>query len=98
MLERGVDLLEWACRSEPPCRQGIADELLGLYNDTWAPEDAPSPMSRSTFCNRLTPSSLVLDIDGSGFFYWADDGLFGGHWIELRFRKDLTISKVVLAG
>jgi hypothetical protein len=98
LLRRGVEVLEWARRSESLCRQRIAVELLGTYNDAWAPEDAPSPTSRATFCHRISPSSLVLDVDGRGFFYWADDDLFAGRWIELRFRQDLATSEVGLAG
>jgi hypothetical protein len=97
-LRFGVEMLEWARRSEPACRERIADELLELYNDTWAPEDAPAPIKRAEFIKRIAPSSLVRDIDGSGFFYWADDDMFAGHSIELRFRKDYTISEIGLAG
>ena len=98
LLRSGVEMLEWFRRSESVCRERIADELLELYNDTWAAEDAPAPMKRAEFIKRLAPSSLTRDIDGSGFFYWADDDMFAGHWIELRFRKDYTISEVGLAG
>jgi hypothetical protein len=98
LLKSGAEMLEWAKRSESACRERIADELLELYNDTWAPEDAPAPMKRAEFTKRIVPSSLSRDIDGSGFFYWSDDDMFGGHWIELRFRKDYTISEVGLAG
>jgi hypothetical protein len=98
LLQSAVEMLEWARRSESVCRQRIADELLELYNDTWAPEDAPAPMRRPEFVRRITPSSLIRDIDGSGFFYWDDDGMLAGHWIELRFRNDYTISEVALAG
>jgi hypothetical protein len=72
--------------------------LLKPYNDTWAPEDAPAPLNRAEFVKRIAPDSLTRDIDGSGFFYWADDDMFAGHWIELRFRKDYTISEIGLAG
>lgn len=98
LLESAAEMLEWARRSESACRERIAGELLELYNDTWAPEDAPAPMSRSEFLQRITPTSLTRDVDGSGFFYWADDDMFAGHWIELRFRNDHTISEVGLAG
>jgi len=98
LLRSGVEMLEWGRRSESACRERIADELLELYNDTWAPEDAPTPMKRVEFTQRITPNALTRDIDGSGFFYWADDDMFAGHLIELRFRKDYTISEVGLAG
>jgi len=98
LLSAGVEMLEWARRTESTCRQRIADELLELYNDTWAPEDDPAPMNRAEFTNRIAPNSLTRDIDGSGFFYWTDDDMFGGHWIEVRFRKDHTISEVGLTG
>lgn len=98
LIQQGSAMLEWARCSESQIRQEIADELLELYNDTWAPEDARHQMTRTEFCDRITSNSLVLDIDGSGFFYWADDDLFAGHWIELRFNGDLTISEIGLAG
>ena len=60
--------------------------------------DAPAPMKRAEFIQRFAPSSLTRDIDGSGFLYWADDDMFAGHWIEVRFGKDFTISEVGLAG
>jgi hypothetical protein len=69
LLNGGVAMLEWARCTEPECRDRIADELLELYNDAWAPEGATTPMSRAEFINRIAPSSLVRDIDGSGFFY-----------------------------
>ena len=98
LLRSAVEMLEWARRSESTCRERIADKLFELYNDTWAPEEAPTPMKRPEFVQRITPNSLTRDINGSGFFYWADDDMFAGHWIELRFRKDYTISEVGLAG
>ncbi|MBI3822211.1 MAG: DUF2262 domain-containing protein [Planctomycetes bacterium] len=97
LLQRGVEMLHWARCNDNACRERIADKLHELYNDTWAPE-ATSPISRHEFIKRITPHSLRLDIDGSGFFGWADDGMFAGHWIELRFRKDWTISEVGLSG
>lgn len=98
LVRSGVEMLEWARRSESECRERIADELLALYNDTWAPEDSPAPMKRAEFTKRIAPSALTLDINGSGFFYWTDDDMFAGHSIELRFRKDYTISVIGLAG
>jgi hypothetical protein len=98
LLNDSVAILEWARRTDCDCRARIADELLELYNDTWAPENATTPLSRAEFTNRLVPSSLVRDIDGSGFFYWADDNMFAGHWIEVRFDQDHVISEVGLAG
>jgi hypothetical protein len=98
LLNGGVAMLEWARRAERACRERIADELLELYNDTWAPEGEATPMSRAEFIKRIAPSSLVRDIDGSGFFYWADDDMFAGHRIELRFDANHVISEVGLAG
>jgi len=98
LLRSGVAMLEWARRSELACRDRIADELLELYNDTWAPEDATVPLKRAEFIERITPDALTRDIDGSGFFYWADDDLFAGHLIELRFDENYTITEVGLAG
>ena len=98
LLRSGVEMLEWARRSESACRERIADELLELYNDTWAPEDAPAPLKRAEFIKRIAPNALTRDIDGSGFFYWADDDMFAGHSIELWFSKEYTISAVGLAG
>jgi hypothetical protein len=97
LLAGGVAMLEWARRAEQQCREQIAHELLALYNDTWAPEDA-TPIGRAEFLKRIMPSSLVRDIDGSGFFYWTDDDMFAGHSIVVRFDADETISEVCLAG
>lgn len=98
LLRSGIDMLEWARQSEPACRDQIAKELFELYNDTWAPEDTLVPTTQAEFLERITPWSLVLDIDGSGYFYWDDDDMFAGHWIEIRFHKDHTIFEVGLAG
>jgi hypothetical protein len=98
LLRGGVDMIRWARRTEFACRQRIADDLLESYNDTWAPEGEAGSMSRSEFTKRLTPESLVLDIDGSGFFYWCDGDLFAGHYIVIRFDTDWSISEVCLAG
>ena len=98
LLKSEEEMLEWAGSSEVNCRERITDELHEEYIDPWAPNDAPAPMSRREFVQRITPNSLTRDLDGSGFFYWADDDMFAGHWIELRFRKDFTISEVNLAG
>jgi hypothetical protein len=98
LLQSGAVMLEWARRSESACREGIADKLLELYHDTWAPDDATTSMSRAEFVARTKPESLTRDIDGSGFFYWGDDKIFSGHWIEVRFHTDYTISSVSLAG
>src|SRR3954454_12015358 len=59
LLRSAIEMLEWARRSESLCRERIADELLELYNDTWAPEDAPVPMNRGEFVQRITPNSLT---------------------------------------
>ncbi len=97
LLQGGVDLLDWARRTESACRERIADELLELHNDTWIPEGT-TPMGRAEFIKRISPNGLVRDTDGSGYFYWADGDMFAGHWIEVRFGKDQTISQVGLAG
>jgi hypothetical protein len=55
-------------------------------------------MQRAEFVERIAPNSLSRDLSGSGYFYWADDDMFAGHWIMLRFGKDYTISEVGLAG
>ena len=78
LLSRGVDVLQWARNSDSLSRERIADKLLDLYNDTWAPEDVPGPMLRATFCERIMPCALVLNVNGSGSFYWDDDDLFAG--------------------
>lgn len=98
LLQSSVEMLEWARRSEPACRERIADDLLELYNEDWIPEEASDPMTRAEFIERVEPNSLRRDIGGSGYFYWGDDDMFAGHWIELRFREDYTISEVGLAG
>lgn len=98
LLRLGVELVDWARRTEFQCRQRIADELLDLYNDNWAPEDATVPMTRAEFVDRIAPRSLGLLWDGKGDFYWDAEDMFAGHWIEVRFSEDRIISEVGLAG
>lgn len=98
LQKRGAAMLDWARRMESDCRERIADELLDVYNESWRPTSATNRVTRAAFIKRITPKSLVLDIDGSGFFYWTANDLFEGHIIELRFRKDFKISTIALAG
>ena len=83
LFSRGVDFLKWAREVESKCLQRIADDLLDCYNDDWRSENAP-PITRKEFIQRITPKSIVVNTDGSGFFYFSDGGMFGHHLIELR--------------
>ena len=95
---RGVDYLEWARQAEPVCRQRVADKLLECYNDTWASEDEPAPMSCAEFVEKITLTSVVLHTDGGAYWYYADGDLFAGHWIEVRAGVNREFSHVGLAG
>lgn len=96
---RGIAYLEWARRSEPTIRQRIADELLNVYNEDWTDDDAGMrKVTRDEFLKRIGPNSITLETDGESAWYYQDDDLFAGHWIEVRLRANKDIFQVGLAG
>jgi hypothetical protein len=96
--QRGVEMLNWARNGESACRQRIADDLYDVYINNWVSESTTTSLLRTQFMKRIEPNSLVRDFNGGGYFYWQDDGLFAGHWIEVRFNASWQITEVGLAG
>ena len=97
-LERAVEYLDWARKTEPECRNKIADDLLATYNDIWAEDDGIGQLSREIFINKLVPESLVLSSDGHGVWYYKDSDLFAGHSIEIYIEADRSFDEAHLAG
>ncbi len=77
-----------------------AAELLELHNDSWRDEaeDGP-PIDAATFAARLIPSSLTIDLDGTGATMWFDDGgLFWGHTVHVGLDAELQPTDAYFSG
>jgi hypothetical protein len=73
----------------------VTRRSLPLYNRTWRQDRAV--LTRATFRDRLTPSSLSIHDDGSATL-WVDSGdLFWDHAIQVRLAPGGAIREMGLA-
>ncbi|MBD1845849.1 DUF2262 domain-containing protein [Cyanobacteria bacterium FACHB-63] len=95
LMNHAAELLSQIRELEPQIRQKIADDLLDLYNNTWArdeDDDAPPRMSRAEFIQSITLESFNLAWDGSRSWWYNDNDLFAGHSIELWIDTEQSIA------
>jgi hypothetical protein len=93
-----IEYLDWVRKNESTCRNKIADDLLGIYNDVWADNNSIGQLNREDFIKRILPESLNLNIDESGILYYGDSNLFAGHSIEIFIESDRSFGKAHLIG
>lgn len=98
-LDRAADLYTRAVRAEPRIlRTAIREELLELYNETWAVE-LPR-LTAKQLAARLTLAFLKLWPDGPvpiTLGYEAGD-LFGGHSVDVEVDENLRFLDIDLVG
>lgn len=65
-------------------KKAICDDLLRMYNETWKDTEDPI-LNEVQFLNRIKISSIQVwwDEHEPIYIYCDDDGMFGGHWIEI---------------
>jgi hypothetical protein len=86
VFEAAAAFLARAREFEPRCRVRVADDLLDVYNRSWAdddPEEGPPPLTRAEFLAALRPAAISLHDSGSSRWDYACGDLFAGHGIEL---------------
>lgn len=106
LMNHAAEVLSQVRELEPQIRQKIADDLLDLYNNTWArdededEDEAPPQMSRAEFIQSITLESFTLAWDGSRSWWYNDNDLFAGHSIELWIDagKSIADSRADLVG
>ena len=93
ICETAMNFLAKAREHEPHCRQRVADDLLDIYNTSWAdddPEEGMPPHSRTEFLAAISPSAISLYHDLSSSWSYECGDLFAGHdvWFMLdeKFR------------
>jgi hypothetical protein len=87
----GAQYLARARQGEPRVRERVADDLLDVYNESWADEDpneGTPPMDRAEFLANIRPSGICLFHDGSSTWDYSCGDLFAGHGIWLRLGPD----------
>ena len=87
LFEIGAEYLAWAKEAEPRIRERVADDLLDVYNQSWAdqdPEEGTPPMDRREFLTNIWLSGITLYPDGSACWDYSCGDLFAGHGIWLR--------------
>jgi hypothetical protein len=91
LFDIGASFLEWARKAESKIRKRVADDLLDVYNQSWAdedPEEGTPPMNRTEFLRNIRPSGIDLHHDGSFSWDYACGELFAGHGIWLMLGPD----------
>lgn len=74
-----------------------AEELLDNLNSNWL-DEGEEELSAADFRKRITLESVCTGPDGSVYFYYDDDYLFGGHAIQVSGNVNTGLSSADLAG
>jgi hypothetical protein len=102
LFEIGTAFLAWAREFEPQCRERVADDLLDLFNQSWAdddPEEGPPTHTRAEFLAAIRLSDLTLYPGGASHWYYDPGDLFAGHRIWLMVDADRSFrGKASLVG
>lgn len=102
LFEAGAAFLAWARGFEPLCRERVADDLLDLYNRSWAdddPEEGPPPHTRAEFLAAIHPAGISLYHTGMSSWNYDAGDLFAGHGIWLVVAEDRSFKgKASLVG
>jgi hypothetical protein len=91
LAEIGTAFLGWAKDFEPLCRDRIADDLLDVYNRSWAdddPDEGPPKLNRAEFLNALGLTAIDLQEPGYSSWRYASGDLFAGHGINVMPNPD----------
>ena len=88
IFEIGAEYLEWAEKAEANCRERVADDLLEVYNRSWARESKIGLLSREQFIAKLTLSSITLYHNTSADWMYDCGPLFAGHAIDFLLDPD----------
>jgi hypothetical protein len=110
LFEIGAEYIAWARKSEPKCRKRIAEDLLAVYNRSWAydpddeeadeddPNEGPPPLTRGQFLQRLRPSGISLFHTGTADWVYDAGDLFAGHGISVYMDESRVFKKASLFG
>lgn len=74
--------------------RSISESLLQVYNESWR---QGAELTDEDFADRITLQSMRFD-HGDVTITFADDGLFGGHWIVVDCGSDAIPGGVRLEG
>jgi hypothetical protein len=102
LFDTGAAFLAWAREFEPRCREKIADDLLDVYNQSWAdddPEEGPPAHTRVEFLAAIRPCDINLFHSGSSTWEYESGDLFAGHriWLVLDSNRSF-VGKASLLG
>jgi hypothetical protein len=75
----------------------IIKELLPLKNSEWLNE-GEAELSQATFLKRIRLGSVSIGAVGNFEFWYKDNGLFGGHVIEVRGNIDKGVESADISG
>jgi hypothetical protein len=110
LFEIGAEYIAWARRAEPKCRKRIAEDLLDVYNRSWAydpedeepdeddPDEGPPPLTRGQFLKRLRLTGISLFHTGSAAWVYDAGDLFAGHGISVYVDDGRVFQKASLFG
>jgi hypothetical protein len=102
LFEAAASFLAWARENEPRCRERVADDLLDLYNGSWAdddPDEGPPPHTREEFLAAIRTAGISLYHTGMSSWSYDAGDLFAGHGIWLVVAEDRSFKgKASLVG
>src|SRR6266446_1808026 len=95
-LKKAREIYSTVVRREHQYRRASASQLLNLYNGSWRDGEA---LDINGLTRRLSFSSISISpLELGATLYYADGGLFAGHFIEVFLDTDLSFSNAQLAG
>jgi hypothetical protein len=95
-LRKAREIYSTVVRREQEYRRAAASRLLDLYNGSWRDGEA---LDLASFTRRLSVSSIsITPLETAATLYYADGGLFAGHFIEVFLDIDFSFANAQLAG
>ena len=95
-LKKAREIYSTVVRRERDYRRAAASRLLDLYNSSWRHSEV---LDIDAFTRRLSVSSIsIAPLELGATLYYADGGLFAGHFIEVFLDTDFSFSNAQLAG
>jgi hypothetical protein len=79
-------------KSDQEIRRFAAARLLGVHNESWNEGDS---ILEEDFIERMDPDGITIFKNGNAEIGYSDDGMFLGHYIEVRYRGGIFTEALV---
>lgn len=89
--EHGREFIRELLKAVDAARDFAADQLADVYNEGWL-EEGEAELSGEEIAARLSdPSLLIFDEIGSASYFFSDNDLFGGQYVEVMVAENEII-------